>query len=122
MKPSELIDIAGLSCFAGSEIDDGILGRNNEGYECCERVAEKLKICADDWMSYPCFALDFYRVVGSNAGDIREIIPEMKFVALELRHVRELPKKRQEYLRGFCVDLSRQLISKDSYGPSFLVA
>ncbi len=119
---AKMLRMEGVSCDAAQEIDECTLGRNREGYECCERVAEKLNCTAKNWMEDPTFTLSVYRAAGWKERNIKEVLPKIERIAQELSQVDTLPRERQEHLRGFCIELSRQLISRSSLGPSYLAA
>jgi len=119
MKPWETWGIDAIACVAVGEVKDGLSGKNTEGYDCCLRVAEFLKKESEETTNYEGqqvlssnLLVPFHRMIGEPYNKGRELVQEMKFIALELKHVNELSERRQGELVPICEKLSAYLCAE----------
>jgi len=118
-----MLGMDGVSGFAGAEIDNGLLGRDTSNYQCVQRLSRELEsVSGDPIIMNPSFTLAFHRASNPELETFKEIAYLMSSIATELRNVANLPVQRQEELRGFCVDLSKQLMHFNPSGTHYLAA
>jgi len=115
--------LSDLFCSAAIEIDNYVLKKDNFNFKPVARVGKIFYMATElgtnsqypDWIParddapLSVFLLDSFKTyVGKRLRTIDEVVSQTKQVALDFIKMKELPKEKQENLRGLAVELSKK--------------